>query len=138
MEPQIRTLIIRRIRALQLWARNCCCSVAQSCPTLCDPMDARQASLSFTISWSLFKLMSIESLMPSNHLILRRPLILLPSVSSSIRVFPVKIPVFKYKKYQYLNTDFYFGLIRSPGYILYCFMLNEILLNIIFTNSVLR
>ena len=46
-----------------------CCSVAQSCSTLCDPMDcSTQASLSFTISWSLLKLMSTESVMPSNHL----------------------------------------------------------------------
>ena len=51
-----------------------CCSVVQSCPTLCDPMDcACQASLSFTISWGLLKLMSIETVMPSNHLILCRP-----------------------------------------------------------------
>ena len=48
---------------------------------------ARQASLSITISWSLLKLMSIESAMPSNHLILCRPLLLLPSVFPSIRVF---------------------------------------------------
>ena len=47
---------------------------------------ARQASLFFTISWSLLKLMSIESLMPSNHLILCRPLLLLPSIFPSIRV----------------------------------------------------
>ena len=47
---------------------------------------AHQASLSFTVSWSLLKLMSIESVMPSNHLILRRPL-LLPSIFPSIRVF---------------------------------------------------
>ena len=40
---------------------------------------AHQASLSFTISWSFFKFMSIESVMPSNHLILSRPLLLLPS-----------------------------------------------------------
>ena len=44
-------------------------------------------SLSFTISWSLLKLMSIESVMPSNHLILRRPLLLLPSIFPSIRIF---------------------------------------------------
>ena len=55
-------------------------SVAQSCPTLCDP-------LSVTNSQSLFKLMSIESVMPSNHLILRRLLLLLPSIFPSIRVF---------------------------------------------------
>ena len=50
-------------------------------------MAARQASLSITNSWSLLKLMSIESVMPSNHLILRRPLLLLPSIFPSIRVF---------------------------------------------------
>ena len=44
------------------------------------------ASLSFTISLSLLKLMSIESVMPSNHLILCRPLLLLPSIFPSIRV----------------------------------------------------
>ena len=48
---------------------------------------AHQASLSFTISLSLLKLMSIESVMPSNHLILCLPLLLLPSMFSSIRVF---------------------------------------------------
>ena len=58
-----------------------------SCLTLCDPMDAAcQASLSFTNYWSLLRLMSIESVMPSNHLILCRPL-LLPSIFPSIRVF---------------------------------------------------
>ena len=49
---------------------------------------ARQASLSFTVSWSLLKLMSIELVMPSNHLILCHPLLLLPSIFPSIRVFP--------------------------------------------------
>ena len=48
---------------------------------------ACQASLSFTNSWSLLKLMSIESVMPSNHLILCCPLLLLPSIFPSIRVF---------------------------------------------------
>ena len=48
---------------------------------------ARQASLSITNSRSLLKLMSIESVMPSSHLILSRPLLLLPSVFPSIRVF---------------------------------------------------
>ena len=48
---------------------------------------ACQASLSFTISRSLLKLMSIESVMPSNHLILCHPLLLLPSIFPSIRVF---------------------------------------------------
>ena len=48
---------------------------------------ARQASLSFTISQSLFKLMSIELVMPSNHIILCHPLLLLPSIFPSIRGF---------------------------------------------------
>ena len=46
-----------------------------------------QASLSITNSWSLLKLMSIELVMPSNHLILSHPLLLLPSIFPSIRVF---------------------------------------------------
>ena len=48
---------------------------------------ARQASLSFTITQSLHKLMSIESVMPFNHLVLYHPLLLLPSIFLSIRVF---------------------------------------------------
>ena len=48
---------------------------------------ALQASLSFTISWSLLRLMSIESVMPSNHIILCCPLLLLPPIFPSIRVF---------------------------------------------------
>ena len=48
---------------------------------------ARQASLSITNSWNLFKLMSIKSVMPSNYLTLCHPLFLLPSVIPSIRVF---------------------------------------------------
>ena len=63
-------------------------SVAQLCLTLCNPMNqACQASLSITNSWSLPKLTSIESVMPSNHLILYHPLLLLPSILTSIRVF---------------------------------------------------
>ena len=66
-----------------------CCSVAQSCLTLGTLWTpACQTSLSFTISWSLLKLMSIESVMPSNHLVLCHPLLLLPSAFPSIRVFP--------------------------------------------------
>ena len=48
---------------------------------------ACQASLSFTISWSLLKLMSIKLVMPSNHFILCHPILLLPSIFPSIRVF---------------------------------------------------
>ena len=59
--------------------------MAQLCLTLW--IAACWASLSFTISWSLLKLMSIEPVMPSNHLILCNPLFLLPSILPSIRVF---------------------------------------------------
>ena len=63
-------------------------SVAQSCPTLCNPwIAARQASLPITNSQSSLKCMSIESVMPSSHLILCRPLFLLPPIPPSIRVF---------------------------------------------------
>ena len=64
-------------------------SVAQLCPTLCYPMNhtARQASLSITNSWSSPKPMSIELVMPSNHLFFCHPLLLLPSIFPSIRVF---------------------------------------------------
>ena len=70
--------------------------VTQLCPTLCNPMDwllvtpwtaSCQASLSITNSRSLPKLMSIVSVMSFNHLILCRPLLLLPSKFHSIRVF---------------------------------------------------
>ena len=65
--------------------KACCCSVTQSCLTLCDPMDTR-LPLSFTISQSLLKLMSTELVMPSKHLVLCCPLLLL-SIFTSIRVF---------------------------------------------------
>ena len=57
-------------------------SVTQSCPTLCDPLDYSTPGLPVQ-----HQLMSIESVMPSNHLILCRPLLLLPSVFPSIRIF---------------------------------------------------
>ena len=63
----------------------CSCSFTKSCPILCNPWTAAvQASLSFTISLSLLKFMSIESVMLSNHLILCHPL-LLPSAFLSAR-----------------------------------------------------
>ena len=63
-------------------------SVAQSCPTLCDPMVAAcQTSLSIISSWYLLKLISIDLVMPSNHLVLCHPLLLLPSIFPIIRVF---------------------------------------------------
>ena len=63
-------------------------SVAQSCPTLCDPMNrSRQASLFIINFRNSLRLTSIESVMPCSHLILCRPLFFLPSIPPSIRVF---------------------------------------------------
>ena len=74
---------------------------------------ARQASLSITNSWSLLKLMSIESVMPSNHLILYRPLLLLPSIFPSIRVFSSgSVLCIRWPKY----WSFSFSISPSNGY----------------------
>ena len=63
-------------------------SVTQSCPTLCDPMDCSMPGFPLHHQLlELLKLMSIEPVMPSNHLILCCPLLLLPSIIPSIRVF---------------------------------------------------
>ena len=62
-------------------------SVSQSCPTLCDPMNHSTPGLPpITNSQSSLKLLSIESVMPSGHLILGRPLLILPPIPPSIRV----------------------------------------------------
>ena len=74
---------------------------------------AHQASLSFTITQSLLKLMSIESVMPSNHLILCRPLLLLPSIFHSIRVFSNESALcIRWLKY----WSFTFSISPSNGY----------------------
>jgi len=63
-------------------------SVAQSCPTLCNPMNRSMPGLPVHHQTrSSLRLMSIESVMPFNHLILCRPLLLLPPIPPSIRVF---------------------------------------------------
>ena len=76
---------------------------------------ARQASLSFTISQSLLKLMSIESVMPSNHLILCHPLLLLLSVFPSIRVFSIELALgirwLKHWSFSISPSNEYSGLI---------------------------
>ena len=64
-------------------------SVAQSCLILCDPMNCSQASLSITNSWSLPKFTSIESVMPSSHLLLCRPFFLLPQSLPASESFPM-------------------------------------------------
>ena len=92
-----------------------CYSVAQSCLILCDLWTAAcQASLSFTNSQSLLKLMSIESMMPSNCLILCCPL-LLPSIFPTIRIFHNEsvlcIRWLKYWSFSISLTNKYSGLI---------------------------
>ena len=89
-------------------------SVAQLCPTLCNCSTAAcKASLSFTISPSLFKLMSIESVMPSHHLIHCHPLLLLPLIFPRIRVFSnelaLRVRLLKY-------WSFSFNISPSNGY----------------------
>ena len=67
---------------------------------------ARQAPLSFTISCSLLRLMSIELVMPSNHLILCHPLLLLPSIFPSIRVFSNKSAIcIRWPKYRSFSIN---------------------------------
>ena len=76
---------------------------------------ARQASLSSTISQSLLKLMSIELVMPLNYLILCQPLLLLPSISPSIRVFSNESALCiswpKYWSFSFSPSNEYSGLI---------------------------
>ena len=77
-----------RLQSMGSQVGRFCCSVTQLFLTLCDPMDCSTTDFpSFTISQSLLRLMSIESVMSSNHLILCHPLLLLSSVFPSIRVF---------------------------------------------------
>ena len=82
-----------------LWSRLT--SVTQLCELFVIPWTAaHQASLSITNSQSLLKLMSIESVIPSNHLIFCRPLLLLPSILPSIRVFSNEpVPCIRWPKY---------------------------------------
>ena len=93
-------------------------SVAQLCLTLCDPMDCSKPCLPVHHhSWSLLKLVSIELVMPSNTLILCHPLLLLPSIFPSIRVFSnesvlhIRLP--KYWSFSFSISPFneYSGLI---------------------------
>ena len=76
-------------------------SIAQSCLISTTPWTAaHKASLSIINSWGLLKLMSIESVMPSNHLILCHPLLLPPSIFPSIRVFSDEsVPHNRWPKY---------------------------------------
>ena len=85
-----RQFLLKEVMKIQS-GTNIMSSVQFSCSVVSDSatpwIAARQASLSITISRSLLKLMSIESVMPSSHLILCHPLLLLPPIPHSIRVF---------------------------------------------------
>ena len=89
-------------------------SVAHFCPTLCNPMDcSTPGSLSIINSWSLLKLMSIQLVMPSNYLILCHPLLLLPSIFHTIRVFSNELALcIRWPKYQ----SFSFNISPSSEY----------------------
>ena len=79
---ELRELVMDREASVQF------SSVARSCPTLCNPMNGNTPGfLSITNSWSPPKPVSIESVIPSNHLILCHPLLLPPSIFPSIKVF---------------------------------------------------
>ena len=86
----------------------CCCSVTKLCLTLWPPwIAAHQASLSFTLSWSLLKFISNESVMLSNHLILFRSLLLLPSIFPSFRIFSNELALcIRWPKYWSLSLSF--------------------------------
>ena len=75
---------------------------------------ACQASLSFTISWSLLKFMSTESMMPSSHLILCRPLLLQPSIFPSIRVFSNESAHVPYEVYEVWLSFSHVWLFGTP------------------------
>ena len=93
---------------------DCCCSVAQSCPILCNPMDYTMPVFSVLHHLQEFdQLMSIELVMPSNHLILCLPFLLPPSIFPSIRVFSNELALYiKWPKY----WSFSFSLSPSNEY----------------------
>ena len=92
-------------------------SVAQSCPTLCNPMNRSMPGLlSITNSWSSLRLTSIESVMPSSHLILCRSLLLLPPIPPSIRVLSNESTLcMRWPKY----WSFSFSIISSKDVLLH-------------------
>ena len=95
--------------------RSNCCSVAQSCLTLCNPMDCSTPGfpvLQYLLEFA--QTMSIESVMPSNHLILCLPFLLLPSIFPSIRVFSsfcIRWPEYQSFSFSISPSNEYFGLI---------------------------
>jgi len=105
-----------RQKRICLQCGSCCFSVAKSCLALCDLMDcSTQPSLFFTVSRRLFKLMSTESVVPSNYLILCHPLLLLLSIFPSIKVFPHELALCirwpKYWSFSISPSNEYSGLV---------------------------
>ena len=91
----------------------CCCSVTKRFPAFCDMDCSTPASLSFTISQSLLKFMSVESVMPANHFTFCHPLLLPPSIFPSIRVFSNELTLhIRWPKY----WSFSFSISRSNDY----------------------
>ena len=93
-----------------------CCSAAQSRPALCDPTDCSTPGFPvLTISQSLLKLMSVESMILSNHLFLCCPLLLQPSIFPSIRVFSKEWALLirwpKYWSFSFSPSNEYSGLL---------------------------
>ena len=114
-EPAWAVITRAPARERGVTAQQSCCSVTKSRLTLWTPWTAvRQASLSFTISQSLLKLMSIDSMMPSNHLILCHPFSSCPqslpaSVFSSELTLCIMWP--KYWSFSISSSNEYSGLI---------------------------
>ena len=118
-----------------------CCSVTKSYLTFVTPRTAaHQASLTFTISWSLLKLMSIRLVIPSKHPILCRPLLLLPSIFPSIRVLynesALRIRWPNYWSFSISTSFEYLGLIsfRIDWFHLYSKGLSRVLPTPLFEN----
>ena len=110
----------RPINSFENWISCCCCSVSKSCPTLYNPMD--YSTPGFPVlqhSQTLQNLMSIELVMPSNHLILCHSLLFLPSVFPIIRGFSSESALFiRWSKYWSFSfsinpSNEYSGLISS-------------------------
>ena len=103
-------MVLGRVQVLEI--PMCCCLVTKSCLTLCDPMNC---STPGTVSRNFLKLMSIKSVMPSNHLVLSHPL-LLPSIFPShqgLRVFASELALpIRWRKY----WNFSFSLSPSSEY----------------------
>ena len=89
--PSMKLYFCHPTTMSHLWSSVVChCSVAHLCPTLCNPMDCSMPDF-FVLHYlpEFAQLMSIDSVIPSNHLIFCYPLLLLPSIFPNIKVFPM-------------------------------------------------